>query len=64
MRQTRNLHFEAASQIAYARHALELVKMGAYKGETAEQMRANAEFILKSADYKSDLARSGATVSR
>lgn len=53
----RNLHAEAASQIAYARHALALIKMGAYTGETAERMRDNAEFQLRSAAYKSSLAK-------
>ena len=54
---TRNLHNEAASQIAYARHVLALLKMGAYSGETAERMRSNAEFMLASARYKSKLGR-------
>ena len=54
---TRNLHLEAASQIAYARHALALLKRGAYTGRTAEQMRENADFALRSARYKASIAQ-------
>lgn len=53
---SRNLHLEAASQIAYARHSLKLVKMGAYTGAAAKQMRENAEFMIRSAKYKSRIA--------
>lgn len=53
----RQLHMEAASQLAYARHAIVLVKMGAYRGEMAKRMRENADFMIASARYKSALAR-------
>lgn len=53
---TRNLHSEAAGQIAWARNILSLIKMGAYSGTTAEQMKANAEFLLSSAGYKASVA--------
>jgi hypothetical protein len=59
MDQDRNFRGEAASQVAWARPILALLSLGAYTGEAAAQMEANAELLRSSASYKSALAQRG-----